>query len=134
MKNLVFCLHDTFKISFCFLQIDLRHPGHAHLVPVVDQRLDTWPPDSRSPANVRSAAQQIAQWQQQQQQQAQQQQQLAGIGATPAQWQQARSWLGFASLRSCASKLPSRSCCRALRKVSGGSRLLRGGARMMAEL
>ena len=70
-------------------QIDLRHPGHAHLVPVVDQRLDTWPPDSRSPANVRSAAQQIAQWQAAQQQQAQQQ--LAGIGATPAQWQQV--WL-----------------------------------------
>ena len=62
----------------------LRRHGHAHLVPVVDQRLDTWPPASRSPTQVRSAAQQIAQWQQ-----AQQQQQHMGspVGA-PAQWQQ----------------------------------------------
>ena len=63
--------------------------GHSHLVPVVDQRLDTWPPASRSPTKVRSAAQQIAQWQQQQQQQLQQQQQqMGGVGDAPAQWQQ----------------------------------------------
>ena len=61
--------------------IDLQYPGHAHLMPVVDQRLDTWPPGSRSPNNIRSAAQQLAQWQQQQQQQ-------AGGSAGLPQWQQ----------------------------------------------